>query len=165
MKQATFGIVALVLLAAAVLSGQEMIRKEMEKLQGTWAFETYEESGVKTAADELKNKRIFFGANQLMIKIGDEVMQLGALKLAPLDGHRDFDATVAAGPNKGNTMRCIYSLKGDILKVCIDPEGNERPTEFKTTADSGLALAVYKRIIPAGEEIDITGNYKAESVQ
>jgi uncharacterized protein (TIGR03067 family) len=113
----------------------------------------------------LKEKRIFFGANQFIVKNGEELLQLGSLKLDPIDGHRDFDATVVAGPHKGNTMRGIYSLKENTLKVCIDPEGNDRPKEFKTTPDSGLYLAVYKRVIPTGEEVDITGSYRAESLQ
>src|SRR5262249_45001555 len=52
-----------------------------------------------------------------------------------------------------------------VFKVCIDPEGIERPKEFKTAPDSGLFLAVYKRVVPAGEEVDITGHYRAESLQ
>src|SRR5205807_1198901 len=115
----------------------EITKKEMEKLQGTWMFDSYEENGKKTPPADLKEKRIFFGSNQFIIKQGEELLQVGSLKLDPIDGHRDIDATVAAGPHKGNTMRGIYSLKDNTLKVCIDPEGNERPKEFKTTPDSG----------------------------
>jgi uncharacterized protein (TIGR03067 family) len=147
------------------VSAQEISKRELEKLQGTWRYESYEESGKKTSADDLKEKRVFFGANQFIIKKGDELVQVGSLKLDPIDGHRDIDATVIAGPNKGTTMRGIYSLKEDTLKVCIDPEGNERPREFKTASDTGHYLAVLKRVIPTGEEIDITGTYKAESLQ
>jgi uncharacterized protein (TIGR03067 family) len=165
MKTILLGTLATVLLVAPGAFGQEITKKELEKLQGTWTFDSYEENGKALAAADLKEKRIFFGRDQFMIKKGDELLQVGLLKLDPLDGHRDIDATVIAGPNKGTTMRGIYSLKDNTLNVCIDPEGNERPKEFKTTADSGLFLAVYKRVIPAGEEVDITGRYKAESIQ
>jgi uncharacterized protein (TIGR03067 family) len=161
-------IISLVVFGLIVVrpaAGQEIIRKELEKLQGTWLFDSYEEAGKKMPAEELKEKRIFFGASQFIVKNGEELVQVGTLKLDPVDGHRDFDATVAAGPNKGNTMLGIYSLKGDTLKVCVDPEGNDRPKEFKTTADSGFHLAVYKRQITAGEEVDITGRYTAENFQ
>jgi uncharacterized protein (TIGR03067 family) len=152
-------------LMAPAATGQEMSKKELQKLQGTWTFESYEENGEKTPADELKDKRIFFGANQFIIKKGDELVQIGSLRLDPVDGHHDIDATVVAGLHKGNTMRGIYFLKDNVFKVCIDPEGNERPKEFKTTADSGMYFAVYKRVLPTGEEVDITGQYKAESMQ
>jgi len=165
MRWTMLGLMAAGLLVAPSARGQEIVKKEMDRLQGTWIFDSFEENGQKTPAADLKNKRIFFGANQFIIKNGDELVQVGQLKLDPVDGHRDIDATVVAGQHKGNTMRGIYMFKGDLLKVCIDPEGNERPKEFKTSADSGLFLAVYKRVIPEGEDIDILGNYKAESVQ
>jgi uncharacterized protein (TIGR03067 family) len=165
MRTTFLGLLAASLLLVPRAAAQEIAKKEFEKLQGTWTFDSYEESGKKTPAADLKEKRIFFGANQFIIKNGDELLQVGSLKLDPIDGHRDIDATVAAGLHKGNTMLGIYSLKGNTFKVCIDPEGNERPKEFKTTADSSLFLAVYKRVIPTGEEVDITGLYKAESLQ
>ena len=147
------------------VAGQEIVKKELEKLQGTWMFDSYEENGKQTPAAELKDKRIFFGASQFIVKQGEELVQVGSVKLDPVDGHRDFDATVAAGPNKGTVMRGIYTLKDNVLKVCLDPDGNERPKEFKTTAESGYLLVVYKRVIPTGEEVEIVGRYKAESVQ
>ncbi len=165
MRTTIMGALVIGLLLSRSAAGQEIGKKELEKLQGTWTFDSYEESGKKMPLGDLKGKRIFFGANQFIVKMGEELLQVGSLKLDPIDGHRDIDATVAAGPHKGNTMRGIYSLKDNLLKVCIDPEGNERPKEFKTTADSGLYLAVYRRVIPTGEEENIVGNYKAESLQ
>jgi uncharacterized protein (TIGR03067 family) len=165
MRTTILGLVAGGFVFVSTTTAQEITKKELEKLQGTWLFDSYEENGKATPATELKDKRIFFGASQFIVKNGDELVQVGSLKLDPLDGHRDIDATVAAGPYKGNTMRGIYSLKGDLFKVCIDPEGNDRPKEFKTTPDSGLYMAIYKRVIPPGEEVNITGLYKAESLQ
>src|SRR5205814_2172016 len=112
------GVIATGLLMAASAGGQEIVKKEMDRLQGTWTFDSYEENGEKTPAAQLKSKRIFFGANQFIIKNGDELVQVGSLKLDPIDGHRDIDATVVAGQHKGNTMRGIYMLKGDMLQVC-----------------------------------------------
>jgi uncharacterized protein (TIGR03067 family) len=160
----------LVLFAVAFVSltaraGEDAGTKDLERLQGTWTFESYEENGKALPAAALKEKRIFFGANQFIIKRRDELLQIGSLKLNPIDGHRDFDATVIAGPQKGKTMLGIYSLKGDTLKVCINPDGSDRPKEFKTTADSGLFLAVYKRVIRTGDQLAIAGKYRSESVQ
>jgi hypothetical protein len=53
---------------------------------------------------------------------------------------------VAEGPNKGTVILGIYEISGDTLKVCFDPEGKKRPTEFKTAAGSQTTLAVYKRV-------------------
>jgi uncharacterized protein (TIGR03067 family) len=165
MKTIVLGLLTAILWGLPLASGQEITKKEIEKLQGTWTFESYEENGKKTPAEELKAKRIFFGADQFIIKNGQELEQVGALKLDPLDGHRDIDATVMAGPHKGTTMRGIYALKGDTLKVCIDPEGNDRPKDFKTTDESGFFVAVFKRVIATSSQVDITGRYTGESTQ
>jgi hypothetical protein len=53
---------------------------------------------------------------------------------------------VAEGPNKGTVILGIYEISGETLKVCFDPEGKKRPTEFKTAAGSPTTLAVYKRM-------------------
>src|SRR5437660_10088941 len=105
MRTTMLGLLAASLLIAPRAAGQEIAKKELEKLQGTWTFDSYEENGKKTPPEELKEKRIFFGSNQFIIKNGPELLQVGSLKLDPLDGHRDIDATVVAGPYKGNTMR------------------------------------------------------------
>ncbi|MGE3806868.1 MAG: TIGR03067 domain-containing protein, partial [Gemmataceae bacterium] len=56
-----------------------------------------------------------------------------------------MDSKVTDGPNKGSLILCIYDVSGDTLKVCFDPEGKKRPTEFK--GDTGMqTLVVHKRV-------------------
>ena len=40
-------------------------------------------------------------------------------------------------------MLGIYEMKGDMVKVCFDPQGKERPTSF--TAKEGQFSAVIQR--------------------
>src|ERR1700751_1551885 len=59
----------LVLLAAgwlttSGLAGEDPGKRELQKFQGTWTLEAFEEGAKKSPAAELKQKRIFFGANQ-----------------------------------------------------------------------------------------------------
>src|SRR5262249_22678336 len=138
--------------------------KELERLQGTWSFESYEEDGKPAPKEKLKGKKIFFGGNQFIVRHGDQLAQLGKQRLDPTDGARAIDLTVAAGPHKGKTLQGIYELKGDTFRVCIDTKEGERPKEFKTTPNSGRYLAVYKRDRPPGEEVEIVGNYKSENI-
>ena len=53
--------------------------------------------------------------------------------------------TGTEGPNKGKTFPAIYELEGDVLRVCYDLSGKQRPTEFKTTAGTQLYLVTYHR--------------------
>jgi uncharacterized protein (TIGR03067 family) len=158
-------LLAALLWPATGQAGGELGKKDLERLQGTWTFESYEEGAKKTLPAELKDKRIFFGANQFIISKGEELLQVGTVKLDSTDGHRDVDAAILAGPHKGDTMLGIYRLDGDKLTVCFDPEGNDRPEGFKTRKNSKFFLAVYQRVVRPGEELNITGNYKSESTQ
>jgi RNA polymerase sigma factor (sigma-70 family) len=54
------------------------------------------------------------------------------------------------GPAKGKTLRGIYSLDCDELKICyvspntVDPEKKPRPGEFAAAKDSGYVLLVFR---------------------
>ena len=54
--------------------------------------------------------------------------------------------TVAEGLNKGAVMLGIYEISGETLKVCFDPEGKKRPTEFKSASGSQTFVNVHKRV-------------------
>ena len=66
-------------------------------------------------------------------------------KLDPSKSPKTLDAAVTEGPNKGGVILGIYEISGDTLKVCFDPEGKKRPTQFKTLSGS-QTLVVHKRV-------------------
>jgi hypothetical protein len=43
-------------------------------------------------------------------------------------------------------MLGIYEIDGDTLKVCFDPQGKVRPTEFKSAPGSENFVNVHKRV-------------------
>ena len=57
-------------------------------------------------------------------------------------------STVGPGsaPSVELTRPGIYKFDGDTLKVCFDPEGKTRPTEFKSEAGSENFVNVHKRV-------------------
>jgi uncharacterized protein (TIGR03067 family) len=139
-------------------------RQELQKLQGTWRLESLEEAKktAKTATKtEVKDRTLFVGSEVFLVRDGERVVQAGTLRLTP--AKRAIDAVVRKGQHEGNTMLGVYELKGDTLKVCFDPEGDGRPKGFAPKAGSGLTVAVYKRVKPAGEAGTIVGRYKCES--
>jgi uncharacterized protein (TIGR03067 family) len=122
------------------------VEKELKKFQGTWTFESVEADGKEAPAAEFKDTRILFEGSKHTVKKGDEVIQVGTQKLDPSKSPKTIDVTVTDGLNKGAVMLGIYKIDGDTLKVCFDPEGKKRPTEFKSASGSQTFVVVHKRV-------------------
>jgi uncharacterized protein (TIGR03067 family) len=121
------------------------VEKELKKFQGTWTFEAVEAGGKEVPITEFKGVTVTFEGGKYTVMKGDEVIQTATLKLDPVKSPKTLDVTVADGPNKGAVMLGIYEFSGDTLKVCFDPEGKKRPTEFKSASGS-QTLVVHKRV-------------------
>jgi uncharacterized protein (TIGR03067 family) len=122
------------------------LEKEIRKFQGTWTFESSEAGGKKLPADVLKGLILTFEGAKHTVKKGDEILQVGTQKLDPSKSPKTIDVTMTEGPNKGAVMLGIYEFEGDTLKVCFDPEGKKRPTEFKSPPGSNNFVNVHKRV-------------------
>jgi uncharacterized protein (TIGR03067 family) len=121
------------------------VEKELKKFQGIWTFESVEAGGKEVPAAEFKGMTVTFEGDKYTVKKGDEIIQVGTQKLDPSKSPKAFDVAVAEGLNKGAVMLGIYEINGDTLKVCFDPEGKKRPTEF-TSAPGSQILVVHKRV-------------------
>jgi uncharacterized protein (TIGR03067 family) len=122
------------------------LEKEVKKFQGTWTIESSETEGKEVPADALKGLIVIFEGAKHTVKKGDEVIQVGTQKLDPSKSPKAIDVTMTEGPNKGKVMLGIYEFDGDTLKVCFDPQGKKRPTEFKSAAGSENIVNVHKRV-------------------
>src|SRR4051794_16000692 len=121
------------------------VEKELKTFQGSWTFESVEAGGKEVPAANFKGVTVTFDGDKYTVKKGDEVVEAAALKLDPSKSPKALDVTVTEGPNKGAVMLGIYEISADTLKVCFDPEGKKRPTQFKS--DSGSqTLVVHKRV-------------------
>jgi uncharacterized protein (TIGR03067 family) len=130
---------------AAARADKADVEKELKKFQGTWTFESVEAGGKVIPAAEFKGMTVTFKGDKYAVKKGAEVVEAATLKVDPSKSPRAFDVTVVEGPNKGAVMLGIYEISGDTLKVCFDPEGKKRPTEFKGASGS-QTLVVHKRV-------------------
>jgi uncharacterized protein (TIGR03067 family) len=121
------------------------IEKELKKFQGTWTFESVETGAKEWPAAELKGFTVTIEGDNYTVKKGDEVIQAATQKFLLSKSPKTLDFTVAEGPNKVAIMLGIYEISGDTLKVCFDPEGKKRPTQFKAASGS-QTLVVHKRV-------------------
>ena len=122
------------------------LEKEARKFQGTWTFESSETGGKELPIGELKEFLLTFEGNKHTVKKGDEVIQIGTQVLDPSKSPKTIDVTMTEGLNKGTVMLGIYEIDGDTLKVCFDPQGKKRPTEFKSPPGSKNFVNVHKRV-------------------
>ena len=123
-----------------------ILEKEVKKFQGAWTFESSETGGEKLPVGELRALILTFEGLKHTVKKGDDVIQVGTQKLDPSKSPKTIDVTLTEGLNKGTVLLGIYEIDGDTLKVCFDPQGKKRPTEFKSAAGSENFVNVHKRV-------------------
>lgn len=134
-------------IAGAQADDTHTVAKEREKFQGTWTVERVEAEGKEVPIDLFKGMTLTYQGDKYAVKVGDRIVQTGTQKLDPSRSPKTFDdEAVVAGANHTTIIVGIYEISADTLKVCFDPEGKQRPTEFKTAAGSQTTLGVYKRV-------------------
>lgn len=118
-------------------------------LLGTWAVTSAEYRGEKSA--EPVGSTFTFTADQITMKkkgkdkaestaayVVDASASPKRLDLTPLDDAGKIDIN--------RTLRGIYSVDGDTLKICMnDRPGDRRPPSLESTRDSTAVLLVLKR--------------------
>ena len=132
--------------SGTVADDKAELEKEASKFQGTWTFESSVTGGEELPADHLKMFVVTFEGEKHTVKKGDEVIQVGTQKLGPSKSPKTIDVTMTEGLNKGTVMLGIYEIDGDTLKVCFDPQGKKRPTEFKSAPGSENFVNIHKRV-------------------
>ena len=132
--------------SGTVADDKAELEKEARKFQGTWTFESSVTGGEELPADHLKLVVVTFEGDKHTVKRGDDVIQVGTQKLDPSKTPKTIDVTMLEGPHKGTVMPGIYEINADTLKVCFDPEGKTRPTEFKSPPGSKNFVNVHKRV-------------------
>ncbi len=132
--------------SGTVADDKAELENEARKFQGTWTFESSATGGEELSADHLKMFVVTFEGDKHTVKKGDEVIQVGTQKLDPSKSPKTIDVTMVEGPYKGTVMLGIYEIDADTLKVCFDPGGKTRPTEFKSPPGSKNFVNVHKRV-------------------
>jgi uncharacterized protein (TIGR03067 family) len=130
-----------VLVLAAPAPAEE-VKKDAEKIQGTWKLVSMERGGEKGPEDNVKDVK--FVITDGLITIKDPKREENAnFKLDPRKNPRTIDITPEKG--KEEVVQGIYELKGDTLKFCFNKPGGERPKEFVTKAGTQVVLIVLQR--------------------
>ncbi len=149
MKTQLVTVLAIGLLLAAD-APKEDVKKEQEKLQGTWKAVTVEVGG--RTKEDTEDHRLIFSGDGFSIKRGDQTIIQGKFKLDPSKKPKAIDMEITEAPkeeHKGKTAPGIYALDGDTLKWCAnEPGSTDRPKEFSSPAGTKHLLVTLKRVKP-----------------
>jgi uncharacterized protein (TIGR03067 family) len=132
--------------AAPAAREGESVKRELEKLEGTWVAVGGEFRGTETPEQDTKkagHKLVISGDTfAWYTALQDEPVMKGTVKIDPAKRPKAMDLSFDRGGDAA-LGRCIYELDGDALKLCYGEP--DRPAGFKTKEDSGDRLYVWKR--------------------
>jgi uncharacterized protein (TIGR03067 family) len=135
---------ALLLGPAAMLLAADAPPKGDKDLEGTWEAVACVRDGKDLPPDKNAPVAAIEG-DQLTLKVGDESRK-ATLKVDATKTPRTMDVTLEDGPHKGETVKALYQIKGDELKVCHGEPGTDRPTDVSSKEGSGLTVMTFKRV-------------------
>jgi uncharacterized protein (TIGR03067 family) len=130
----------------------ELVKKDLAALQGSWVIVGKEYMGKKATQEELAELTgvmVIKGSTitQWKEEMGKKVVVSEAtVKLNPAAKPKAFDLTYTDGMFKEKTVLGIYEVEGDALKACFSFEEVKRPKEFKSKAGIAVLVMTYKRM-------------------
>ncbi len=111
---------------------------DQQKLQGKWTVESFEFNAMPVESMQ-GAIREFKDDQYTLTPISGETYS-GTIKLDATKTPHQIDLVM---PDR--TLKGIYEIDGDALKIAYALEGDARPTEFASKPDSGAALVIHKR--------------------
>ena len=116
---------------------QDKAKSDRELIQGTWVAVSGERNGEKLNEFQLKNWEEMVFKDDKFTREGGEKKE-GTFKLDPSKTPKEIDLVLTV-KGQDTTWPGIYELKGDKLKLALNPD---RPTEFDS---KGGFLLVFER--------------------
>jgi uncharacterized protein (TIGR03067 family) len=137
------------LLAGPTPSMQELVRKDYERLSGTFQLVSGTIDGQPLPEDVRKQTRLVTDMNKFTVSAGGEAgtSSGGTFTIDPTKSPKTVDSLQGAGPDKGKTVLGIYEIIDDNHKrACWATVGKPRPADFTSDPGSGHILQVWERI-------------------
>jgi uncharacterized protein (TIGR03067 family) len=122
------------------------VKKELEKLTGTWQLVASEKDGVKASEAEITDIKITFKGDKFTMERAGKTVEEGWICIDPARKPKVIDVYPTKPESK--VVMGIYEWDGDDkFRLCGTHPGTEqtRPTLFSTTKGTGHTLHICKR--------------------
>ncbi len=148
MKRQRLTVLAVLLVLAAAVRGEEPGKTDLDQMQGTWVLVSAQRDGKKLPAEEVKKTRITIKGDTFVFPdaAGIGTSQKGTITLDPTKKPKWMDSKATVGPDKGKISLGIYEITDNGYKVCFAPPGKDRPKEFSSKPGSDHNLQIWKRL-------------------
>jgi uncharacterized protein (TIGR03067 family) len=142
------GMLALGLLGRALAqTPEERLKREEEKLAGTWRVTAAKANGERVPPDQVPKMKLTFKDGKFTVQRGEEKPREGTYKIDPTKNPKTIDiVNRTTGPEKDQKQVGIYELTGNELKICACDASKKRPTNFDTRDKDGYSVLVLKRV-------------------
>ena len=117
-----------------------------QRLEGAWLPVAAYIAGEVLPVTELRIARLLIkDADYQIIDNQQRVVDCGEVILDTFANLCTMDIIGLEGPHAGRTLRAIYELSNDLLSICYDMEGADRPRSMQPEEDQILLLITYAR--------------------
>ena len=150
MKLFLFGLLfvaVVVASAAADDSKEEALKKDRQRIEGTWRVVDLVVNGNPAKEEDAKKITVVNGSDGTWVIYSDgQEISKGTSTFDPMQKPKTIDFTITEGGGAGNEHRGIYELGDDVRKLCFVEAGAERPQAFTSEPNSGHILVKFERV-------------------
>jgi uncharacterized protein (TIGR03067 family) len=142
------GVHPLIVLVAGILigdDGRSQSNQDFERLQGSWVAISGEADGQRFPEGAMRGFRMFVHADRITFTPQTNQRE-SKFELHPSKAPKEIVITPLDGPRKGRSQRGLYAFDKGRLKLCVNNEKDNAPTQFVTKRGDGLRLLVFKRL-------------------
>jgi cellobiose epimerase len=132
------------LLCAKLL--EDLAEKAPDKdLEGEWEAAPFIHEG-KEEPQAPGHVILAIHGDAMTLKVGDDVRK-ATIAVETGRTPRSIDMAYESGPDKGKTIRGLYEVRGDELRICCYGDATrDRPAEIASREGNGYSIGVWKRV-------------------